>query len=139
MNWGKGIIIGMSVFIAFIVTLVVLLMRESVDLESSDYYQKEINYEQEISAMKNANALGAKVAIENKSDYVIIQIPEGDFSDVSVRLIRPDNDKLDKTYPISGTRSFLIEKNELKTGQYMVEISYRSNGKECLQKETIFI
>jgi hypothetical protein len=48
MNWGKGIIIGMGLFMAFIIFLVVNLMMQKVDLESEDYYKREINYESEI-------------------------------------------------------------------------------------------
>ena len=41
MNWGKGIVIGMSLFIVFILVLVIGLMSHRVDLQSEDYYQKE--------------------------------------------------------------------------------------------------
>ena len=36
MNWGKGIIIVMSAFVIFILTLVFTLMSKRVDLTSDD-------------------------------------------------------------------------------------------------------
>jgi hypothetical protein len=140
MNWGKGIMIGMGLFIAFIVTLVIILMGHRVDLESEDYYQKEINYESELTSMKNADELAQQVELLEKKDFIVIQLPEkGEFKDLSVEFIRPDNDKLDKTFDISGTRSFLINRKDLTKGKYNVEIEYSFEGNNCLQKQTIYI
>ena len=50
MNWGKGIIIVMSSFVIFILTLVFILMSTRVDLTSEDYYKQEINFQKEINA-----------------------------------------------------------------------------------------
>ncbi|MEY3438013.1 MAG: hypothetical protein RL265_598, partial [Bacteroidota bacterium] len=61
MNWGRGIILAMALFMGFILFLVVNIMLHTVDLESEDYYKKEINYEQEITAMKNFNAVNSRI------------------------------------------------------------------------------
>lgn len=140
MNWGKGIVIGMGLFIAFITFLVVNLVSQTVDLESEDYYKREINYEQEITALNNANQLEELVVVSTDNDYLVVQLPkEVEVANVEVRLIRPDDQKLDKTYAIRGTKSFLIDKSELKKGAYNIEIYYQSNSKPCMQKETVYI
>lgn len=140
MNWGKGIIIGMSSFIVFIVVLVVILMRQNVNLESADYYSKEINYQDEIAAMNNAHQLNGKVNLLLQREHLVVQLPDSiEISEVQVNLTRPDNNKLDKSYNFNDTRSFLIEKKELTKGSYKVEISYKVDGKSCLQKESIYI
>jgi len=77
MNWGKGIVIGMVTFMGFIIFLVVGLMMNRVDLESEDYYKREINYEQEITAQENANNLDSKIEIVSNKDFVIVKVPEG--------------------------------------------------------------
>ena len=41
MNWGKGILIGVGLFMGFILFLVISLMTHRVDLESEDYYEKD--------------------------------------------------------------------------------------------------
>jgi hypothetical protein len=140
MNWGKGIVLGMSAFIVFILVLVIILMRQNVNLESADYYSKEINYEKEISAMRNAEALDEKIKAISQEDHLLVQLPEeGDFGKITIKLIRPDNNKLDKEYSFNDTRTFLIEKSELSKGAYKIEILYSFRGKECMQKETIYI
>ena len=140
MNWGKGIVLGMSLFIVFILVLVIILMRQNVNLESADYYSKEINYEKELVAMRNAEAIEEKIKAILQEDHLVLQLPqEGDFGKVTIKLIRPDNNTLDKEYSFDDTRSFLIEKSELSKGAYKLEILYTFKGKECLQKETIYI
>ena len=140
MNWGKGIIIAMALFIGFITFLVISLVSHTIDLESEDYYTKEINYEQEITAMENGNKLKSKIEMISQKEFVVVQIPEKEnLSKIQVIFIRPDNKKLDKSFLISGTKSYLIPKTELSKGTYNVEIRFESNSTACLQKETIII
>jgi hypothetical protein len=42
MNWGKGIIVTMAAFMSFILFMVFTLLSKNTDLESEDYYKKEI-------------------------------------------------------------------------------------------------
>jgi hypothetical protein len=140
MNWGKGIIIGMGLFMAFIIFLVVNLMMQKVDLESEDYYKREINYESEINAINNSNGLGYKVELLQQDDFLVVQLPEKqNLNNLEVRLMRPDDEKLDKSYRVEGTKSYLIPKSDLTKGAYNIEIRYKVDSKECLQKETIYI
>lgn len=140
MNWGKGIVIGMVLFMSFIIVLVVNLMMHRVDLESEDYYKREINYEEEITAVKNSEALPEKVQLMQQEEYVVVQLPgKTELNSIEVRFLRPDDQKMDKTFKVEGTKSYLIPKNELSKGKYNIEISYTADSKVCLQKEEIYI
>ena len=140
MNWGKGIAIGLTSFMVFIVVLAVILMRQSVDLESKDYYAKEIDYESEITAMNNAGQLADQIQLIKKDDHIIVQVPQStNFDKVSVQFSRPNDDQLDKSFEFEDTKTYLIERDILKNGLYNVQISYSGNGKKYLQKETIYI
>ena len=139
MNWGKGIVIGMAAFMTFIIVLVVGLMMNRVDLESEDYYKREINYQEEITAQENANKLESKIEIISNKEFVIVKVPEGEFTKIEMRLSRPNDQKMDKLFKIEGTKSFLINKKELEKGLYTVELSYMVDNKPCLQKESVTI
>ncbi len=139
MNWGKGIVIGMATFMGFIIFLVVGLMTNRVDLESEDYYKREINYQQEIVAQENANKLDAKIEIISNEEFVIVKVPEGEFTKIEMHLARPNDQKMDKLFKIEGTKSFLINKKDLQKGLYTVELSYMVDNKPCLQKESVTI
>jgi hypothetical protein len=140
MNLGKGIVIALALFIGFITFLVISLVSHTIDLESEDYYTREINYEQEITAMENGNKLSAKIEILSQAEFVVVKLPEKEnLSKIQVIFIRPDNKKLDKSYLVSGTKSYLIPKTDLTKGTYNVEIRFINNSTTCLQKETIII
>jgi hypothetical protein len=140
MNWGKGIIVAMALFMGFIIFLVVNIMSKTVDLESEDYYKREINYQEEITQQNNTNALADKVKLLSQEEFVVVQIPEkGDFTEINVHFLRPDDKNSDKVFQIKGTKSYLIPKIELVKGKYNIEIRYQVDSKQCLQKETIII
>jgi len=139
MNWGKGIAIALTAFICFILYLAIVLMSNRVDLESEDYYKREIAYEEEIQAIKNADNLDKKVELNMDENFIIVQIPDGDFKEIRVELMRPNNNKQDKQFDIVGTKTYTIPKTDLEKGKYKVSISYLQEGNVCLQKDNIYI
>jgi hypothetical protein len=140
MNWGKGIVIGMSLFMAFILVLVISLMSHSVDLESEDYYQREINYQSEITAMNKSNELKEKVVVTSMENHVSVVVPaELNCENIEIEMKRPDNKDLDQTFNVNNTKSYLIDKAKLVKGHYNVEIRYQVEGTEYMQKQTIII
>ena len=139
MNWGKGIAIAMILFIGFIVYLTTIMMTRKVDLESEDYYVREIAYEQEIDALKNANVL-EDVNVKIEGEYLIVKVPDTmDYQNIQLNLLRPNNDELDRVYEIKGTKTFTIPLKELEKGNYRYEISFKHKGKPCLQKDKFYI
>ena len=140
MNWGKGIIIAMGAFMCFILFMVVTLMSKSTDLESEDYYKKEIEYEQEMNALKNASQLKEHAKIDLTEEYVVVVLPTKEqVSNVQIALFRPDNKKKDKLLNENNSKTIMIAKNTLLKGRYNVAIKYEVNGKKILQKEEIMI
>lgn len=139
MSWGKGITIALISFMSFIIVLVVILMSNSVELETEDYYQREMAYETEIQAINNANNLDRKIDITTENDFVIVHIPEGNFEEVQIELFRPNDKTQDKIFDVVGTNTFMIPTGDLVHGHYNVSISYKENGIVCLQKDKIFI
>lgn len=139
MNWGKGIAIALSLFMGFILYLAITLMTRNVDLESDDYYLREIAYQDEIEAVQNA-ANGPKVEIKINDDMVIIQAPqETTYKEIQVVFKRPNDDKLDRVFELKGTKILTLEKTLFKAGAYNVEISYLNGDKPCLIKDKIYI
>lgn len=140
MNWGKGITIALGLFITFIVVLVINLVSHTVDLETEDYYKKEVAYQTEISSMENANALSDGPEILMTNTHIVVQLSsKRNFSNMQLLLNRPNDENLDKTYQIQGTNTFTIDKNELSKGVYKLELSYELNGSKYLQKKELYI
>ncbi len=128
MNWGKGIAIALMAFISFIVVLVVILVSQPVDLETEDYYKKEIAFQTEISSMENANFLSNKPIIIMTDTHIVVHLSTGQkLNNIELNLNRPNNEKLDKSYKIQGTNTFTLDKKELTKGIYKLELSYEIN------------
>ena len=140
MNWGKGIFIFMTCFIVFIMILVIKLISTNVDLESDDYYAREINYSEEMNAVDNANGLDEKINISITETHLVVQVPhEQKMENIELNLIRLDNDNLDRSYPIQNTKTFLLDKTELVKGIYRIELYYTIAGAKYMQKEQIYL
>ena len=138
MNWGKSLILVMAIFITFIMVMVVKMISTNPDLVSDDYYQKEIDYEQEIVAVKNMQKLNAKTTIELTDDFLIFNLPvDVKTSDVTIELIRPNDQKLDRTFVVTDTKTYMIPISKLQKGKYSVVMSFKVDSVFCMQKEAI--
>ncbi len=141
MNWGKGLTIVIIAFMSFILYMVITLMTKgNADLVSEDYYKKEIEYEKEISALKNTEASKEKVVVMDKGDFIIFQFPTTkNIENIEIQLLRPNNDKKDVTVTEKNTKNVMIEKKKLVKGIYKASIHYTSQGQRFLQKEELKI
>lgn len=139
MNWGKGITIALVLFMGFIIFLTSYMMSRNVDLDNENYYIREIAYEEEITAMKNAGKQ-ERIELTDNETHLIVKLPEtGNYEDVQLDLMRPNDDKGDRSFSLRDSRTLTIDKKELEKGSYRVEISYRNGKDNCLQKEEIYL
>jgi hypothetical protein len=141
MNWGKGITIFMVAFMSFILYMVITLMTKgNSELESEDYYKKEIKYQNEINAQRNANRKKEKVKITDSQEYLTFTFPGNEkIEEISIEFYRPNNSKNDISFNEQNTSNVLIDKKKLIKGLYIVSISYRVKGAFYMQKEEITI
>ena len=140
MNWGKGIIVALALFVGFILFLVITLMRQDVDLVSEYHYKQEIDYEARIQKEQNGLNSAAKIKIVDQKSFVIIQLPDSiALTNVLVNLKRPNDEKLDKSFKIEGTKTFMLPKASLEKGKYDLTIEYTMNKKDCLLQQKIII
>lgn len=130
----------MIAFMTFILYMVFTLMSKNTDLESEDYYQKEIEFEKEIKASLNTNKLKVKVKVVQNDDFVVVQFPNLEKIDsISVLLFRPDNQKDDQTFTEKDSKTLMIPKKKLKTGVYDLKIQYKVDNELYMQKESVLI
>jgi len=141
MNWGKGLTIAIIAFMSFILYMVITLMTKgNADLVSEDYYKKEIEYEKEITALKNSENATEKVTINNKGEFIVFQFPNTkEIDNIEIHLLRPNNDKADLTFSEKDTKNVMIEKKKLEKGIYKASIRYNSEGQPFLQKAELNI
>jgi len=139
-TWGKGFTIAMIAFMSFILYMVFTLMATNTDLESEDYYQKEIEFETEIKAVNNTNKLNEKVKVSQNEDFLMVQFPNLENMDsLSVFLFRPNNEKEDQLFTIEDSKTLMIPNKKLKIGSYNLKIQFKIKDELYMQKESVKI
>ncbi len=143
-NWGTGIVLAFIAFIIFILYFVFRMStddRANHDLVTEEYYKKELSYQQEIDASRNAAEMGAKLTIEKSEKGISIAFPEQfDLNKIEgiVSLYRPSNKHLDVNFPISLSKThLLIPDKRLVDGRWDIIVSWSYEGNAFLHKEKL--
>jgi hypothetical protein len=129
MNWGKGLIIGMIIFMGFITTLVVIMMNQKIDLVTDNYYLKELEYDE---------TYNAKTTYENASEAIVATIDNGnlvlsipkDFQSDSIHgyLFRPNDSNNDLKWSFKAEDKTLLPIGQLPRGNYELTLTGKYNG-----------
>lgn len=143
-NWGTGIVVAIIAFMSFILYLVITMSTGAAykhDLVTEKYYQKEIGFQNEITAQENAFALEEKITIGRENDGIRIIFPSF-FNPNEIKgkvfLYRPSNKQLDFEIPISISKTYLlVPDNSLLDGRWNMNIAFTYNEKEYLVKKEI--
>lgn len=142
-SWPTGIIISLVAFIIFILSFVYMsfLPKYSHNLTSEDYYNDELNYQQEIDKQNLGADLKENVTLKKVDAGLLISFPsEFDYSKITgtINFQRLSNEKIDFSLPIQLKASnLLIEEKNLVHGRWDVKIEWTVNNTTYLLKEKI--
>ena len=91
MHWGHKIALGYLGFVALIVTLVVLCVRQEMPLVAADYYRQELAYQQRIDQMENARRAPQPLGFDYDATArrAVVTFPAGAVGEV--HFFRPDD------------------------------------------------
>ena len=133
MNWGTKIVLGMVAFMLFIIGMVIYMfsVHGNDSLVEEDYYEKGLNYDQEYKAKENVLNEDAQPDIKINDSQIIIQLK--DSASYKLKLMRPSNakdDVISKGNTIGDTNMILIDRANMHTGLWFLELRWISNNKE---------
>jgi hypothetical protein len=143
-NWGTKIAVLYCSFVALIIVLVFLSMNQKIELESKDYYAKELAFQSRIDATNNANNSKASIQFEFKENFIQLnihpQLLTPDFKG-EVFFYRPSNSKLDVKLPLQFNAAGLqtIPISTFKKGIYDMELTWSSSSENYFKKIKIHI
>jgi len=139
MNWGWKIALFYGSFVAFMLFMVFMAVRQDFDLVSEDYYDQEIAYQSRIDQMNNATADGQKVTI-SKSDAGYELAFSGKAENVKVQFFRPSDDTKDVVLEEATVEGALVVPIDRFTmGKYLVKVEWSVNGKTYFQEQNLFV
>ena len=141
MSWGIRITLLYLGFVAIILTLVITCFGHKSELESKDYYAKELKFQERIDATANCNRLTQPVTYRVMDRSVQIRLPEEILSghpSGTVFFMRPSDSSKDKTIPLATDTEGLqmIDPGFVK-GVYKMQISVRSGNKNYFKEAVI--
>lgn len=139
MNWGKGIITGMLMFMLFIIAMCIRMFLAPADEYDHHYYEKGINFDADYKRER-------QVVIDNAAPQIQVsgkdlQLKFKASAKGSIKLIRPANQSLDKTFNIysDSNNEVRIAISGLEPGNWQVVLSWESNGKAYLYQQEIYL
>lgn len=143
-NWGTGIVIGMALFISFIMYLVINMLTDTKfdhDLVTEEYYQRELHYQDEIDAEINAFSLEENISDRRVKDGWIVEFPKNlELSKITgdLHFYRPSDEQQDFNIPLELTSyQILVKGEQLKKGRWNINIHWSYEGTPYLYKNEI--
>ncbi len=138
MNWGTGIVIAFTCFVAVIVSLVVISMRQNISLVDKDYYVQEIAYQDQIERINNKNEMSQKPEIKKENGTIIIALHDRDLTG-EIHFFRPSDASLDKKYVLqldeAGIQQFSAF--DFEKGLWKIKVNWNKNGKEYYSEHSL--
>lgn len=135
-NWGTGLVIGMVLFISFILYFVIQIMtneKHDFELVTENYYSREMVYQDELDAESNSLSLKKNVVGKRTENGWLLTFPEDmDASKITgnVSMYRPSNKKLDFDVPIKlDGNQLLIPDSRLVSGRWNTIVTWNYEGK----------
>ncbi|MGN6619167.1 MAG: FixH family protein [Ilyomonas sp.] len=141
MSWGNKLLIAFIGFAMLIGTLVYKSSQQKFDLVSTNYYDDELQYQEKIDGMNNANKLNP-LTIHQKDGEVVIQMPaelKGHSITGDVWFYCAVNAENDRKMPLSINNEGImqISTHKLAACNYTVKISWKADNKNYYKEETI--
>jgi len=139
MNWGKGLIAGMTVFMLFIISMCVYMFRMPADEYDHQYYEKGLNFDRDFDKEKQVVTDHAQpvINVEDGQARITFKTP----ANGTARFIRPSSEALDKTFQLKTTadNSANLALNGLVTGKWMVVLDWKSGDKAYLYQQEVYL
>lgn len=143
-NWGTGLVIGLAVFIIFILNFVIrIAIQDKYDHElvTENYYEKELLLQKEIDGAQNANSLSAHIKGEKTAEGYMVYFPE-DLNPKKIKgkliMYRPSDKSLDFQTDLNmDSNQFLVPDKYLAHGRWDITIDWEYDGKQYFYKERI--
>lgn len=146
MNWGHYIAITLIVFVAIIISLVTISMKQDISLVAPDYYKQEIDYQDQIDKAINFKDLlnKPKFNLNIQSRTMEISFPETMISHLkhgTIQLYRPSGSSEDKLIDIkllnNGTQQ--ISMLSMKSGLWKAKINFKIKDKAYYYEKNVIL
>lgn len=131
MSFGTKIAISVGVFVAFILVLSFVMISKQTESAEKDYYEKDLRYEEEIQAQRNASQFPIK--FYTNQDTLWVQFEKTiSYEKGEIFFFRPDNSKKDFSVPLNldnNAKQWVYVGNMAK-GLWKVQVKWQNSEKK---------
>lgn len=143
-SWGVKIIIVYIVFVAGIISLVVISMNNNTDLVSENYYDQEIRYQEQIDKLKNSALIEKDIKVFQEGEYIVFntsQLSGQNKFEGEIHFYRSSDAKKDFMIPYLPSENGIqkIESVNLEKGLWKISLKLKNNGKDYFIGKNIFV
>ena len=140
MNWGTKLVIGMALFMSFIVALGARMIFSSKDdLVDRNYYEKGLNYDQEYEEKQNVLRDKAEPALRVSPGTLQLEfrLP----ANGTATLAHPSDKSLEHIFSFAESTgpSVEIATGKLPAGQWHLRLSWESKGQKYLFEKVVHL
>ncbi|MDY3316738.1 FixH family protein [Riemerella anatipestifer] len=135
-TWAHGVVAALGSFVLFILYLIFVFShgQQNSELVSNNYYEDELAYQSVIDAKKNASTIENTPQYQQTPNGIYITFPsENNNQNTRIKFIlyRIDDQRLDvkKEMTLDANNSFLIPKNILVPGGYILKLMWTKDSK----------
>ena len=139
MNWGKGIILGMVIFVLFITSMGVFMFLSPADDYDHRYYEKGLTFNQDYDREKQVATDHEQPDVQFSGRYMKLIFAHPAKGKVTFE--RPSNNLLDKVFQLDSGLGTEIEIPivSMTKGQWQLIFDWKSNNKSYLYQKEVFI
>jgi len=130
-RWGIGLFALYGVFVLFMLSLVMYVSLQDIQVVEEDYYQKDLAYQEQIDRMNRTDKLEKKLTIDFSPENGNIQVnfPVEINKDISgvIEFFRPSNSRLDFEIAIEADSLGIqeIELEPMARGYWKMKMSWK--------------
>jgi len=136
-NWGTKLAFFALAFMAFIVTMVIMISRTDVPLVEEAYYEKGIQYQEQIQSSNNIDSLLNFSIVENQ--VKITNSSSTDLVNGKLKFYRPNDPSSDKIYTIRLDTQAVseIDLSQFKRGKWKLALEWQRLGVNYTQQKEV--
>lgn len=143
-SWGVGIAVLYIGFMVVVLGTVAFSTTQDVNLVTEDYYEKELEYQNQLDKMNRANALPEKLEVKIVDNNIQIKYPSmfsPEFLTGTILFYRPTSGEEDFELPVQpdvhGVQTVLTEK--MSKGVWKVKVDWKASASEYFNEKIVMV
>ena len=142
MDFGKWIVVSFVSFALFIGMLVLVCVRQDLNLVSKNYYQEELVHGEKMEQIRNTNLLGEQPDIKVNGNRIELTFNRmHDVENGQILFMRPSDAGLDQVFKVVNDQGTVLrfDANDFEVGQYRARFKWTMQQKDYFFEKIIVL